>query len=212
MKKTLVTTAMCMLGAASLMAQGRINFANSSATPIRINDGSITWSGVITENSQVTVGPTTSVLGTASTNVFRIGPASTRIQLYAGLTAASLAPVMIGTGANQTFVTNSASTSGTFQGTFPGGSNLALAGYDGSAPVFLRLLATSISSQYQYQGLSSIIQVNLATGVATATTIFAAAPNASQWGGITMYAVPEPSTFALAGLGAAAMLIFRRRK
>ncbi len=27
-----------------------------------------------------------------------------------------------------------------------------------------------------------------------------------------LYMVPEPSTFALAGLGAAAMLIFRRRK
>jgi hypothetical protein len=30
--------------------------------------------------------------------------------------------------------------------------------------------------------------------------------------GLSSYAVPEPSTFALAGLGAAAMLIFRRRK
>jgi len=31
-------------------------------------------------------------------------------------------------------------------------------------------------------------------------------------GGTDIYLVPEPSTFALAGLGAAAMLIFRRRK
>jgi hypothetical protein len=30
--------------------------------------------------------------------------------------------------------------------------------------------------------------------------------------GLSYYAVPEPSTFALAGIGAAAMLIFRRRK
>jgi len=30
--------------------------------------------------------------------------------------------------------------------------------------------------------------------------------------GLSYYPVPEPSTFALAGLGAAAMLIFRRRK
>jgi hypothetical protein len=30
--------------------------------------------------------------------------------------------------------------------------------------------------------------------------------------GMSYYAVPEPSTFALAGIGAAAMLIFRRRK
>jgi len=34
----------------------------------------------------------------------------------------------------------------------------------------------------------------------------------ANFNGFTIQAVPEPSTFALAGLGAAAMLIFRRRK
>ena len=31
-------------------------------------------------------------------------------------------------------------------------------------------------------------------------------------GSFNLYMVPEPSTFALAGLGAAALMIFRRRK
>jgi F0F1-type ATP synthase membrane subunit c/vacuolar-type H+-ATPase subunit K len=37
-------------------------------------------------------------------------------------------------------------------------------------------------------------------------------PKFNEFGqGLTIYAVPEPTTFALAGLGAAALLIFRRR-
>lgn len=202
MKKILVTTAICLIGAASMMAQGRINFANSSATPVRINNGTVEAPG-----------PTTVTLGTASTALFGIGPASARIQLFAGLTSSSLSPVLIGTGGNLTSVTNSGSTAALPQGTFPGGSNLALPGYDGSAPVFLRFTATSINGNYA--GSSPIIQVNLATGTALAPALFSATPNASQWNGITMYStavVPEPTSMALAGLGAASLLIFRRRK
>lgn len=198
MKKLLVTTAICLIGAATVMAQGRINFANSSATGIRI--------------SNTADGSASVLLGTASTAAFGIGPASTRIQLFAGLTSTSLQPVLIGTGANLTSVTNSASGVATFQGTFPGGSNLALPGYDGSAPVYLQFTATSINGLYA--GTSPIILVNLATGVASATQLFVAGAQGtpSTWNGITMIPVPEPSSMALAGLGAASLLIFRRRK
>jgi hypothetical protein len=37
-------------------------------------------------------------------------------------------------------------------------------------------------------------------------------PIADTFAGMTLSPIPEPSTFALAGLGAAALLIFRRRK
>lgn len=37
-------------------------------------------------------------------------------------------------------------------------------------------------------------------------------PQANQFNNLTLTAVPEPSTFALAGLGLASLLIFRRRK
>lgn len=206
MKKTLVTTALCLLSAASLMAQGRVNFANAggtaaTATPIRINNG-----------TPEAPGPITQILGTASTATFGIGPASAEIRLFAGLSSSSLSPVLIGTAANAAFVLNTANTAlASVQGSFPGGSNLALAGYDGSSPVFLRFTATSVNGLYA--GVSPIIQVNLATGAATATALFSANPVAgAQWNGITMYAVPEPSSMALAGLGAASLLIFRRRK
>jgi hypothetical protein len=37
-------------------------------------------------------------------------------------------------------------------------------------------------------------------------------PDMTGWQSFNIYIVPEPATFALAGLGAAALLIFRRRK
>ena len=37
-------------------------------------------------------------------------------------------------------------------------------------------------------------------------------PGSTDWTSFNIYVVPEPSTFVLAGLGAAALLIFRRRK
>jgi hypothetical protein len=197
MKKLLVTTAICLIGVSSMMAQGRINFNNTSASPIRISanqDGSASV-----------------VLGTASTAAFGFGPASAQIRLFAGLTSTSLAPVLIGSGANLEFVLNTANTAlAAVQGTFPGGSNLGLAGYDGNAPVFLQFIASTADNSYR--GVSSIIQVNLATGLATATAVFGPNATASTWNGVTMTPVPEPSSMALAGLGAAALVLFRRRK
>jgi len=199
MKKILVTTAICLIGAASMMAQGRINFANSSSTPLRISNG---------------VGGPTNVLGTASTAFYGIGPASMQIYLTAGLASSSLAPVMIGTAANALFVVNTASGIASAQGTFPGGSNLALAGFDGAAPVFLQLHAYSVTPGL-WEGHSSIIQVSLATGVATATQVFNVNGGPNAWNllnDMTIVPVPEPSSIVLAGLGAASLLMFRRRK
>jgi hypothetical protein len=50
------------------------------------------------------------------------------------------------------------------------------------------------------------------TGNPTTVPPGTATPIADTFGGMTLQPVPEPSTLALAGLGAAALLIFRRRK
>lgn len=48
--------------------------------------------------------------------------------------------------------------------------------------------------------------------VASLTTNPNIPPNMAEFQSFNIYAVPEPSTFILAGLGAASLLIFRRRK
>jgi hypothetical protein len=199
MKKILLTTAICLIGAASMMAQGRIIFANTTQTPILISDPNVN-------------GGVPSVLGTASTAGFGIGPASVRISLFAGLSSGSLSPVLIGTGANQSMVTNTASTLAAAQGTFAGGNPLPLPGFDGSAPVFLYMVLTSIDGRYEAK--SSIISVTPALSPAAATTVFGTAGGANLWNSasFTMVPIPEPSSMALAGLGAASLLLFRRRK
>lgn len=56
-------------------------------------------------------------------------------------------------------------------------------------------------------GTSSVVTVPLAVGTEQPISLANFGLNSFQ-----MVAVPEPSTFALAGLGAAALLVFRRRK
>jgi hypothetical protein len=200
MKKILLTTAICLIGAASMMAQGRIAFANTSQSRLMVQNPNI--------NGGVPV-----VLGSASTPLFGFGPASMEIRLFAGLTSSSLSPVLIGTAADSAFVLNTSSGLAAAQGTFAGGNPLGLAGFDGSAPVFLQFTATGIGAAAGYTGTSTIIQVSLATGAAPSTAVFGAIASGSLWNGIgNIVAVPEPSSMALAGIGAASLLLFRRRK
>jgi hypothetical protein len=187
--------------AANLLAQGRINFSNSSVAPLYIGfPGSFT------------------VLGTASTATFGIGPASVRIQLYAGLTSSSLSPVLIGTGANQLYVTNTATTLAIAQGTFNGGSVLPLPGFDGTTAAFLQMFFTSINGTFY--GQSSIIQVIPSLSPLVATPVFGAPGSPDAWDSADLWngsslsigiGVPEPSAFALLGLGSASILALRRR-
>jgi hypothetical protein len=190
MKKILILS-LCLLVNASLLAQGRINFNNANATsPIRIG-----------------FGPTTQILGTASTATFGIGPASVQIRLYGGATSTTLAPLLIGTAGTAEYVLNSGNTTlAAAQGTFPGGSTLNVGA---TSPMYLRF--TAITPDYSWMGVSPIILVTPSLVPATPTAVFAATADSSHWNGITLW-IPEPSSFALLSLGAAALMASRRRK
>jgi len=195
MKKILITTAIFLVGAASMMAQGRINFQPTSTTPVRISpnpDGSASV-----------------VLGTASTALFGFGPASAQIQLFAGLTSTDLTLVQIGSAANAAFVLNNAGTIASAQGTFAGGNPLPIPGNNGEA-IFIQMRATSLNGLYA--GASSIIQITPSLSPAAATSPWSATVLPNTWQGITLVPIPEPSSMVLAGLGAASLLMFRRRK
>jgi len=79
--------------------------------------------------------------------------------------------------------------------------------WDGAASDYATAVAQNL-----YVGSGALFQLNPGPSLSYTST---APPGAnSSWtdGAIVVQSVPEPGTFALAGLGAAAMLIFRRRK
>lgn len=192
MKKLFAALIALLIFSPNLFAQGRINFVNSSSTPLRINDGFDTY-----------------VIGTATTARFGIGPASMQIRLYAGLTSSSLIPMLIGSAANQEFVLNTASMIPAAQGTFPGGAVLPLQGFDGSQPVFLQFTAVDINGMFF--GQSPIIQVTPTLPALPATTVFDPVADANHWNGLTIY-IPEPGTSTLVIMGAVLLRTFRSRR
>jgi hypothetical protein len=122
----------------------------------------------------------------------------------------------------------SASVMGTNQavaGRFFGGSSIAVAGWAAGAARDFKVAGWSSSLGTAFNpawlttlptgfGLSA-----LGTGQAGGSTATGTLPNLNIFGGATgiqngffLQTVPEPSSMALAGLGAAALLIFRRRK
>jgi hypothetical protein len=175
MKKFFYLFGLVAFSVGPLLAQGRINFSNTSATALKISNYAVT-----------------NILGSASTATFGIGPASVRVQLYAGLTSTALTPVSVGTCSCLPFVTNTASMIAVAQGTFAGGNNLVLP-FDGSQPVYLQFTATSFNGIYY--GASPIIQVTPTLSPAAATPVFAAGANtASTWNGLTLF-VPDALPF-----------------
>jgi hypothetical protein len=93
-------------------------------------------------------------------------------------------------------------------GFFDAGATLTVPG-TAAGTYTLSVVAWSGGSTYAnasgYTGASSLFQINLVTSPTPANNIAGLQP-------FTVAPVPEPSTFALAGLGLASLLIFRRRK
>jgi hypothetical protein len=207
MKKLLLITSVLAMGALSSMAQGVVN-ANNAGTGVFIMIQDTT--GVIDGGTAVKIGtPATAAGFTAA------GPGAVSISLYAVLASANdtvsqiLATTPIFTGFNV------ASTSGPAQGTVAPNGVFVLptqTGFDGSQVLDFVVKATAGA----YVGVSTVGAIQPIT--ATASSQGTAGP--AIWGtgsgtGITslvLIPVPEPSTIVLGGLGAAALLAFRRRK
>lgn len=208
MKKIALILTVASVGAISAMAQGNFVFQNSSAFPVKVATGT-------DANSLANA----TVIGTANTTL--TGPQVT-IELFAtttgtgGLEANSsvTAPFYIAS------VTMSGSSAASFQGTFHGGNPYVLptvAGgtFDGTHQIEYAFYGVSLDGKYA--GWSAI-----GTGYSpsTGTTLPGATfgTGAGQIGGWTLTPtgsgppVPEPTTLALGGLGAAALLFLRRRK
>jgi hypothetical protein len=199
MKKVISTLAIAFL-AASAFAQGTINFQNNASSLVTLEGGAsfAANSGRV----QLMWAPT----GTPYTPWSSSFTADSWLTANAGWT-------LIGTPANI------APVAGRFNGgvltaatATPGATiSAVVVGWNNTSTTFQQGYATALAA-----GLSG--QVN-ASGVfsfttGNPTTIPAGTPAliTPAFTGFSLAVVPEPSSFALAGLGAAALLIFRRRK
>ena len=202
MKKTLTTLALVAVTAASF-AQGIVNFGNSSTTLISAGGVSIPGSSVSTFYFAVFMAPS----GTAAADFLpgpAFGDASWGSALYTTVNHATAAGRLATTAAL-------AAIPG-----FAGGStaDFIVKGWSANAgTTYGEALAAFTAGQAgAYFGVSRIgNNVVLGDGGALPTpTLFGA--SGSQAGGFNLTSVPEPSSMALAGLGAASLLMFRRRK
>jgi hypothetical protein len=204
MKKTLTTLALLAVAAASF-AQGIVNFGNSSTTLISANGVSMPGSATSTFYFAIFMAPSGTV--TADFQTIPTGgftDAAWGNALYTTVNHASAAGRLATTAA-------AAQIPG-----FAGGStaDFIVRGWSANAgATYAEALASyGAGLQGALFGTSRIgnnIVLSDGAGIPV-TTLFGVGGN--QIGGFNLVPVPEPSSMALAGLGAASLLIFRRRK
>jgi len=182
MKKTL-TTLVCSLAAVAAFAQGTVNFANLVGTTL--NQPIFHDGGIV-----------------------RLDGNNFQAELWGGSSAGSLSligatPFLAGGGA----------------GYFLGGTRV-ITGVNEAAVAFIQIHAWDVTKGATYS-LAQASGLGDAWGSSGIFSVTTGAPNGSPpttpatlvgFQSFSLNPVPEPSTFALAGLGAAALLLFRRRK
>jgi hypothetical protein len=215
--KKLILAAITVTTAASVFAQGTVSFSNRSAsgtthvyytagvsTAIQGNTASDSPAGSTVFNGGVLIGTTGGM--TAST---------TFAQLLGGPTGAAESSLLPGLGTT-TFRTGAASgnvalITSTFNNIAPDAASASfeMVAWDNSSGLYPTWAQASVAWQNNLiaAGRSAEFTLNLIGGaVNTPPNINPAVTS------FNIYFIPEPATAALLGLGAAAMLIFRRRK
>ena len=187
--KTKIITTLGLMVALSSFGQGLVSFQNANVGAQRITTNAVAIGGG--------VGSTTTAAN------------SYQYQLFYGPDAASLTNSVL-------FVNSTVSF-----GIILGNSSLATS-IAGGSPIsaqafgwtFGLTLAQAQSTLGAYWGNTPVITTTASTSPAPGTPLFGSTASATQFTGfvLNVVAVPEPSTMVLAGLGAASLLLFRRRK
>jgi len=197
MKKTLVAALLGLATTASVLAQGQIIMYNYGANPITYGANSGGTLGANIAGAQWHI----AMYGVAGSSAAAINTAFTGdggnglVAGVGGLTLATGTATITGDGI---YGSSSPATSATFN--FSGAGTFVLVAYNGAS------YDTSL-----IRGHSAAFTTSAAVSPSTpvALTGQAGDPTAPAF---SVVGVPEPSTFALAGLGLASLLIFRRRK
>lgn len=212
--KKLILTAICATAAVSGFSQGTVAFANGGTSAIYINNSSSTA-------NKVTSGTLASQTGslTSSTGVLDVGLfwSTSSFNTIAGGTLAGVATIT------------------TTAGVFTQQSVFAVSGTNPNDTDFFQLFAWDSSYGNNAAGAEAALAAGAYFGAATAgqaNTAYGAIGNAlsvklgatsgpgtvifglltSEFGRTILISSPEPATIAIGGLGAAALLLFRRRK
>lgn len=212
MKKLLLTTAAVLL-TVGVYAQGTVTFANASNT-----------SGLNAANRQVTFGTTATAFNAAlaaganvSSNYAGVNMAGLRAALlYAPTTVTDLAQFSLASFPANAYPTLRTSTSAVAGSWFASTATLATIAAGQTANLVAVVWDTAFAAspldaaaKNGLYGTSAIFQYTVPGGSTPAPAEFLM----QNLRGFTVEAavIPEPTSFALLGLGAAAMLILRRR-
>jgi len=199
MKKILIVSSVLAVAAASAMAQGTLNLNNAGSTLVQVQDPTLNGGAPVATGKAATTAGFTGA-----------GPAQVTIEMFAALsgtlTLAQLeATTPVFTGLNSPSTISS--------GLFNGGNPYALptaSAFDGTHA--LDIIFYGITTGGKYAGFSNEA-IGITPGVppaGNAATVFGSGPGLIN--SFVLTPVPEPSTIVLGGLGAAALLAFRRRK
>jgi len=199
MKKLILTT-IITTAAVSVFAQGTVFFANDTATLPSPPDRFIRF------GAGAAAGGATPGAAAYGTNI--------QVQLYYGTSgSAESALIPLSAGAARLRVSTS-----TAVGTWLGGTR-TIQSAGPAAQLTLQIRAWDINYGASYEAAATnpnnagfIGKSALFGYIVPQPTDPVAASYMNNFVSFSIDIVPEPSTFALAGLGAAAMLIFRRRK
>jgi hypothetical protein len=189
-------------------AQGTVNMANNATTLVTLSSNSISLGSVPGPAGGYYYGLFVAPSGTLTPGTFSFAGVLGTNQAAAGRFSGGIGRTVAGWSAGQSRAIFVAGWSASWGADW----NTVLANLDGN------LNATQALTTAGFFGMS-VIAPNLgpAGGFDGVNTF----PNLNTFGGanginsgfaLNYLPVPEPTTFALAGLGAAAMLIFRRRK
>jgi hypothetical protein len=232
MKRTVIT-AIALTCAVSVFAQGTVNFNNRNGFTTHVYGGgsSQIQGGAPSDNYGTNAVPPGNFAGTlligttggaaaATTYASLLGAAGT-VANDSSMLAGSLGTAF-GGGTATTFRTGAAAgnivgATATFN-SIPKDAPVAtfeMVAWDNSSGLYSTwsLASTAWQAGLIQAGKSALFQFTVGIGGDVNTPPGWGNINPAQAGSFNIYfAVPEPTTFALAGLGAAALVIFRRRK
>jgi hypothetical protein len=209
MKKTILTTLITSAMAASVFAQGTITFKTSSVDLIKF-----TLDNGATETSVSAGNPATvSGFGAVTIEVWSAAPGTA---LSTGIVNGALEPIFTSAWAEAAVTPSQALAAGTYapvtvtlaNGNAGAAQEIEIIGFTGS-------FADPTTFGFGGSALSGgALGFSNSTGnpAGSPPTPAALSTGSAAFSGLVLSTIPEPTTLALGGLGAAALLMFRRRK